>query len=76
MTYWLNLFTGTTWTEFVKNGSGVSGFSQNRWKTVQEIKVGDRLICCVTGISRFIGILEVTGPASYAATARCRNSVG
>ena len=26
MTYWLNLFTGTTWVEFQKAGSAMSGF--------------------------------------------------
>ena len=58
--YWLDLFTGTTWTEFKKAGSKVSGFRESRWKTVQRIKVGDHFLCYITGISRFIGVLEVT----------------
>lgn len=41
-------------------GGDVSGFSEARWKIVQKMQPGDRLICYVTGISRFIGILEVT----------------
>lgn len=61
-TYWLDLFTGTTWQEFVKSGAQVSGFRENRWKAVQQIKVGDCLLCYLTGISRFIGILEVVKP--------------
>lgn len=61
--YWLDLFTGTTWDEFRAAGSSISGFRDSRWSTVQKIKPGDYLICYLTGISRFIGILEVTGAA-------------
>lgn len=58
--YWLDLFTGATWQEFVDAGSTVSGFRERRWKTVQRIKPGDYLLCYLTGVSRFIGVLEVT----------------
>jgi len=58
--YWLNLFTGTTWNEFKTAGANVSGFRESRWKTVQRIKPGDYFLCYLTGVSRFIGILEVT----------------
>src|SRR4028119_1337935 len=61
--YWLDLFTGTTWQEFLDNGGTVSGFRENRWKTAQQIKVGDYLLCYLTGVSRFIGVLEVTKSA-------------
>lgn len=59
-TYWLDLFTGTTWQEFLDSGATVSGFRERRWKTVQRIKPGDYLLCYLTGVSRFIGVLEVT----------------
>jgi predicted RNA-binding protein len=58
-TYWLDLFTGTTWQEFLDAGAKVSGFRDKRWKAVQAIKPGDFLLCYLTGISRFIGLLEV-----------------
>jgi predicted RNA-binding protein len=61
--YWLDLFTGQTWQEFLKSGSTVSGFREGRWSTIQKIKVGDYLICYLTGLSRFIGVLEVIGSA-------------
>ena len=61
--YWLDLFTGVTWNEFRKAGSNVSGFRESRWRAVQKIKKGDYLLCYLTGISRFIGIIEVTGEA-------------
>jgi hypothetical protein len=58
-TYWLDLFTGTTWQEFLDAGARVSGFRDRRWKTVQGIKPGDFLLCYLTGLMRFIGLLEV-----------------
>jgi hypothetical protein len=58
-TYWLDLFTGTTWQEFLEAGAKISGFREARWKTVQAIKPGDFLLCYLTGVSRFIGLLEV-----------------
>jgi hypothetical protein len=57
--YWLDLFTGITWQEFLDAGAKVSGFRENRWPTVQKIRKGDYLLCYLTGVSRFIGVLEV-----------------
>lgn len=59
-TYWIDLFTGTTWEEFLKAGGNITGFRENRWKTVQQFKPGDFLLCYITGISRFVGVLEIT----------------
>jgi predicted RNA-binding protein len=59
-TYWLDLFSPTTWQEFLEAGGTVSGFRESRWATVQQIKPGDYLLCYLTQISRFIGVLEVT----------------
>lgn len=61
--YWLDLFTGTTWQEFLDSGGAVTGFRERRWKIVQKIKIGDYFICYLTGISRFIGLLKVTSKA-------------
>lgn len=60
-TYWLDLFTGKTWGEFLEAGGRVSGFRESRWKTVRQIKTGDYLMCYLTGISRWVGVLEVAG---------------
>ena len=35
-------------------------FRESRWKTLQQIKPGDYLLCYLTRLSRFIGVLEVT----------------
>jgi len=61
MKYWLDLFTWTTWQEFLQAGGKVSGFRERRWRTVQRVKPGDLFLCYMTGISRFFAILEVTG---------------
>lgn len=60
--YWLDLFTWKTWQEFLKAGGEVSGFKESRWRSVQQIKRGDYLLCYLTGISRWIGVLEVASP--------------
>lgn len=57
--YWLNLFTGTTWNEFLNAGATITGFSEVRWKTLQRVNTGDYFLCYITGISRFVAILEV-----------------
>lgn len=59
--YWLDLFTPQTWHEFHAAGASVSGFRENRWKSVQAMKPGDYLLCYLTGVSRWIGVLEITG---------------
>ncbi len=59
-TYWLDLFTWTTWQEFLQAGGTVSGFKARRWNTVRQIKPGDYLLCYLMRVMRFIGLLEVT----------------
>jgi hypothetical protein len=66
--YWLDLFTYQTWTEFLNAGGTVTGFRENRLKPLQAMKPGDYLLCYLTGISRWIGLLEVTGPAFTSTT--------
>ena len=61
--YWLDLFTGATWEEFLAAGGEVSGFRERRWKTVQQMKPGDYMVCYLTGVSRWIGVLEVVSEA-------------
>ena len=61
--YWLNLFSHDTWQEFLNAGATVSGFPENRWQTLQDVRVGDMLLCYLTGLSRWIGLLRVTGAA-------------
>ena len=43
VSYWLDLFTYQTWTEFFEVGADVSAFRQKRWNTVKQMKPGDVL---------------------------------
>jgi hypothetical protein len=61
--YWLDLFTVETWEEFLAAGAKVSGFRESRQSTVQKIRPGDYLLCYLTQISRWVGVLEVTSEA-------------
>jgi hypothetical protein len=61
MTYWLDLFTGTTWQEFQDAGANVSGFREHNWKRARNIKPGDVFLCYLVGVKRWVGLLEVTG---------------
>jgi hypothetical protein len=61
--YWLDLFTWKTWKEFMDAGGEVSGFRETMRKSVERIKPGDYLLCYLTGLSRWIGALEVTSEA-------------
>ncbi|MGC8651459.1 MAG: GIY-YIG nuclease family protein [Minisyncoccia bacterium] len=64
MDYWLDLFTLETWKEFLEygenNGKFVTGFRERRRGICKKIQIGDRFICYLAHIKRFIGILEVT----------------
>src|SRR5215213_12030862 len=73
--YWLDLFTGTTWHEFLEAGGKVTGFRKRRWKTVQQIKTGDYLLCYLTGVSRFIGVQEVISEPYWDETQRWTDDV-
>jgi hypothetical protein len=59
MSYWLNLFTGTTWQEFQNAGSNISGFREHNWTRASKIKPGDIFLCYLVGVSRWIGLLKI-----------------
>jgi hypothetical protein len=63
MNYWLDLFTVKTYEEFQNAGAKASGFRERQWNRCQRIQPGDKLLCYLTGISRWAGVLTVTGPA-------------
>jgi hypothetical protein len=61
--YWLDLFTWATWQEFLQAGAKISGFKQSRWRVAQQVQPGDYFLCYLTGVSRWIGALEVESQA-------------
>ncbi|MEQ9505934.1 MAG: hypothetical protein RLO80_06650 [Hyphomonas sp.] len=58
-TYFLNLFSPETWEAFRANGATVSGFSRKQETRANSIQPGDTLLCYVTGLSRWCGVLRV-----------------
>src|SRR5260370_10696984 len=62
MNYWLDLFTGTTWDEFRRAGSTITGFRERMRGLASEVKPGDILLCYLAGVQHWIGALEVIGP--------------
>jgi hypothetical protein len=60
MTYWLDVFTPKSWREFIQAGSKTSGFPDKRWKTLQNVHVGDIFICYMREQSCWFAALEVT----------------
>jgi hypothetical protein len=61
MNYWLDLFTGITWEEFQRAGAKISGFREHHRKRASKIRPGDIFLCYLTGVKRWVGLLEVTG---------------
>ncbi|MCB9422921.1 MAG: EVE domain-containing protein [Ardenticatenaceae bacterium] len=59
MTYYVNLFSPETYEAFSKSDRTVSGFRLRQKNVAGKINVGDRLICYMTKLSRWIGVLEV-----------------
>ena len=60
MAYYIDLFSPETYETFSKSNRDVSGFRPRQESAASRIKVGDKLICYMVKLSRWIGILEVT----------------
>jgi hypothetical protein len=59
--YYLGLFTVESWREFKSHGGQLMGFNQNKAKTVARLKPGDLILCYLTKVSNFVGVMEVSG---------------
>jgi hypothetical protein len=55
MNYWLDLFTGTTWSEFRASGSRISGFRSRMRNAARKVQPGDVFLCYLTGVMRWVG---------------------
>lgn len=63
MAYYLDLFSPETYEAFSKSDRQVSGFRVRQRAAAQRIKRGDKLVCYMTKLSRWVGVLEVVdGP--------------
>jgi len=59
MAYYLDLFSPETYKAFTDSPRDISGFRPHQRNAASRVRVGDKLICYVTRISRWVGILEV-----------------
>jgi predicted RNA-binding protein len=62
MAYYLDLFSPETYEAFSKSDMTVSGFRPRQRNAAQRIKPGDKLLCYMTKLSRWVGVLEVASP--------------
>jgi len=60
MAYYLDLFSPETYEAFLKSSQDISGFRIRQLKAAKRIYPGDILICYMTKLSRWMGLLEVT----------------
>jgi len=63
MAYFLDLFSPYTYEAFSASRRDVSGFRLRHQKMAEKVKPGDVLICYMTGLSRWTGLLEVLSKA-------------
>jgi hypothetical protein len=63
MSYFLDLFSPETYEAFSRSDRSVSGFRRRHLGIARRVKPGDRLLCYMTKLSRWFGILHVVdGP--------------
>ena len=58
--YWLAVETPETWDDAKRKPKGTIGWPTRRRKSVQQIKLGDRIISYMTKRKRFFAVWEVT----------------
>jgi predicted RNA-binding protein len=59
MAYYLDLFSPETYEAFSRSSRDVSGFRLRQESIASRIQIGDKFICYMTKLSRWIGVLEV-----------------
>ncbi|HEY1190748.1 MAG TPA: EVE domain-containing protein, partial [Gemmata sp.] len=61
MTFFTNLFSPDTYETFSRSNQEVSGFSKHQHAWAKRVQKGDRFVCYMTKLSRWVGVLEVLG---------------
>jgi hypothetical protein len=60
MAYYIDLFSPETYQAFTNSDKKISGFRNRQRGIAASIQPGDKLICYVTKVSRWVGVLEIT----------------
>jgi hypothetical protein len=61
MTFFTNLFSPDTYETFSRSNRDVSGFSKHQLAWAKRVQKGDRFLCYMTKLSRWVGELEALG---------------
>ncbi|HEX4054410.1 MAG TPA: hypothetical protein VHX86_09100 [Tepidisphaeraceae bacterium] len=59
MTYWSDLFTPETYEAFGRSDRTISGFRESQRTMAEKVRVGDKLICYMVRVSRWVGVFEI-----------------
>ncbi len=59
MAYFLDLFSPETYEAVAATDRTISGFRRRHWGIAQRVHPGDKLVCYMTKLSRWIGLAEV-----------------
>lgn len=59
MAFYLNLFTPETYQAFSHSDRTITGFPIRQEGAAKRLKAGDMLICYITPLSRWCGLLEI-----------------
>lgn len=59
MTYFIDLFSPETHDAFTKSSQTISGFRIRQQGVASRVKAGDTLVCYITRVSRWCGLLDV-----------------
>ena len=59
MAYFTNLFSPETYEAFSDSEQDISGFRLRQQNMAKRVNVGDKLICYMTKLSRWVGVFEV-----------------
>jgi hypothetical protein len=65
---YLGLFTVESWREFKRHGGEVMGFTAKKASAAAKLQTGDLILCYLTKVSAFVGVLRVTGRSFTDAT--------
>ena len=60
MSYHTDLFSPETYEAFTRSDQSITGFRPRQKNAATRIRPGDKLVCYVTNVSRWAGILKVT----------------
>ncbi len=66
--YFLAVFSPETHAAFSASSRSVMGFRERHRKAAAKVAVGDLLVCYLTGVSRWVGVLRIEGAAYEDAT--------